>query len=194
MEMGDDADVLSLKRRAGIAATVIVVLHIVLSVIFMLNPKSASHAGIIGLIYNRLLLIGPFFQESRIKTSPHLYVRAYENSRWSSVRDFAMENNSFFHSHPLRYDRLRMNYFERYISHQVGLLNVPRNYKEIKKSRLFRELNQFVLQEYLKRPVDSLSLVYGVNRYFPETGITEFDTTFAYTYNPCEIGLAKQLY
>jgi hypothetical protein len=139
------------------------------------------------------MLIGPFFDESRIKTSPHLYVRYFENQHWTTARDQAKENHLFFHTHPWRYDRIRINYFERYMSHRVGLLGST-GLDAAKEVRVFRELNQFVLQEYIKQPVDSVSLVYGLNRYFPETNTTEFDTTFAYTYNPAEIGPAKQSY
>ena len=172
----------------------IALVHIVLCCIFMLTPKSAIPSGVVGLTYTRLMLIGPFFHESKITTSPHLYVRYYKNNQWSSSKDVATENRLYFHSHPLRYDRIRLNDFERYISHQVGLLSSADDFESVKGLRVFRELNQFVLQEYIKQPIDSLSLVYGVNRYFPATGTTRFDTTFAFTFDPAEIGMAKQLY
>ena len=192
--MERDANFLSLRRRIGIAAAAIALLHVLLSIIFLLSPKAAQHSSMIRLTYNRLLLIGPFFNESRIKTSPHLYVRYYENNQWTPVRDIASENHAFFLSHPWRYDRLRINYFERYITRQVGQLNSRSDVEVVKESRAFRELNQFVLREYIQRPIDSLSLIYGVNQYCPETNSTRFDTTFAYTFKPSEIGLAKELY
>jgi hypothetical protein len=189
-----DVSDLSLRKRIGLAATVVVALHIVLSLVFTLTPNAAQHAGLVGLMYKRLMLIGPFFNESRIKTSPHLYIRTYENGRWSSARDFANENYVFFQSHPWRQDMLRMNYFERYISKKVGQRNKPLELGELNESGSFRELNQFVLREYIPHSIDSISLVYGLNRYFPETNTSGFDTTFVYTYNPAEIGPARKSY
>ena len=160
----------------------------------MLTPKSARHSGLISLIYNRLVLIGPFFNEPRIKTSPHLYIRTYENGQWTAVRDFAAENQTFYRSHPWRFDKLRVNYFERYASNKLSLLNKSSQLEEVRGTGSFRELNQFVVQEYIGRTTDSISLVYGLNRYFPETNTTEFDTTFVYTYNPDDIGPARKSY
>jgi hypothetical protein len=190
--MEKDASVLTLRRRIGIAAIAISLVHVILSITFLLTPTEAQHSGMTRSMYNRLVLIGPFFNEPRIKTSPHLYVRYYENSQWSPVRDIAAENHAIFITHPWRYDRLRMNYFERYITRRVGPLNSRTDVEAVKESRAFRELNQFVLSEYIQRPVDSLSLVYGVSQYYPETNLTRFDTTFAYTFKPSEIGLAKK--
>jgi hypothetical protein len=191
--MERDASVLSLRKRIGIAATAVALLHVILSIIFLLSPKAAQHSGTIGLMYNRLMLIGPFFNEPRIKTSPHLYIRYYENDQWTPVRDVAAENHALFIRHPWRYDRLRINYFERYITRQAEHLKSRHDVGSVKESRAFRELNQFVLREYIQRPVDSVSLVYGVSQYDPETNSTRFDTTFAYTYKPSEIDLAKEL-
>lgn len=145
-------------------------------------------------MYNRLVLIGPFFQESRIKTSPHLYVSYYDNNLWTPPRDYALENFSFYSGHPWRYGKLRMNYYDRYISNKVGQLNETMQLSDVKDSQAFRELHQFVMEEYLKRPVDSIALVYGLNHYVPQTNSTRFDTTFAYTYNPAEIAPAKLVY
>jgi len=192
--MERDANFLSLRRRIGIAAAAIALLHVVLSITFLLSPKEAQQSSMIRLMYNQLLLIGPFFNESRIKTSPQLYVRYYENNQWTPVRDVAAENHAYFLRHPWRYDRLRINYFERYMTRRVGQWNSRSDVESVKESRSFRELNQFVLQEYIQRPIDSLSLVYGVSQYYPETNSIRFDTTFAYTFKPSEIGLAKKIY
>jgi len=142
-------------------------------------------------MYNRLVLIGPFFDEARIKTSPHLYIRYFSNNTWTPSRDYVMENFADYCRSPWRYDKLRITYFERYLSNRVSLLDKPDQFEEVKNSRAFRELNQFVIHEYVGRPMDSIALVYGHNRYFPETNTIRFDTSFAYTYNPEEVAPAK---
>ena len=142
-------------------------------------------------MYNRLVLIGPFFDEARIKTSPHLYIRYFENKAWTPSRDYVMENFADYCRNPWRYHKLRITYFERYLSNRVGLLEIPDQFEEVRTSRVFRELNQFVIHEYIGRPMDSISLVYGHSLYFPETNTSRFDTSFAYTYNPEEVAPAK---
>jgi len=186
-----DASTLSFKRRIGLAAVVIVSLHTLLSLLILFIPKPVANSNSIGLMYNRLMLIGPFFDEARIKTSPHLYVRYFENETWTPPTDYAMDNFAVYCQRPWRYDKLRITYAERYLSNKVGQMNKPRAWDEVMDSRVFRELNQFVVHEYLKRPTDSIRLVYGHSRYFPETHTTRFDTTFTYTYNPNEIAPAK---
>jgi hypothetical protein len=186
-----DAWNLSLKRKIGFAAALIVLLHILLSSFILVIPKTISNSNSIGRMYNRAVLVGPFFDEPRIKTSPHLYVRYFENERWTPPRDYAMENFAIYCQRPWRYDKLRITYAERYLSNKLGQMNKPREWDEVKDSRVFRELNQFLVHEYLERPTDSIRLVYGHSQYFPETHTTRFDTTFTYTYNPNEIAPAK---
>jgi len=103
-----------------------------------------------------------------------------------------MENFMFYIERPWRYDKLHFNDFERYISHQVASQRNSKQFGEIRKSRAFRELNQFLLQEFIQRPVDSVSLVYGFNLYLPEVKTFQFDTIFKYTYNPKDIAPSKR--
>ena len=63
---------------------------------------------------------------------------------------------------------------------------------DIEKSKLFRELNQFLLSERIQKPVDSVCLTYGVNVYLPETATVRFDTIFSFTYNPNTIAASKK--
>jgi hypothetical protein len=186
-----DASNLSFKRKIGLAAFVIVLLHVLLSVFILFTPKSVANSNSIGRTYNRLMLVGPFFDEARIKTSPHLYVLYFENETWTPPKDYAMDNFAIYCRRPWRYDKLRITYVERYLSNKVGQTRKTYDFDEVKDSRVFRELNQFVVHEYLERPTDSITLVYGHSRYFPETHTTRFDTTFTYTYNPNEIAPAK---
>lgn len=97
-----------------------------------------------------------------------------------------------YRQHPWRYNKLHFNDFERYISDRVGNEYKSKKGIDIKKSRRFRELNQFVLQELIQKPVDSVSLVYGFNLYLPESITVQFDTTFSLMYNPNYIAPAKK--
>jgi len=173
---------------------VIVLLHILLSLFIVLAPKRFVDSNRLSSLYSRLILLGPFFVESRIKSSPHLYVRYNVNSAWSPFTDYAIENFRFYYEHPWRYDKLHFNDFERYISYQVGKQSKSKQFEQIKNSRVFRELNQLVLQELIRKPVDSVTLVYGFNLYLPESKTFRFDTIFKYTYNPKAIAPSKEYY
>jgi hypothetical protein len=188
----DTASSASFKRRIGIAAFVIVLLHILFSLFVAVLPMQHVSSNAVTSLYNRLILLGPFFHESRIKASPHVYVRYKVNDAWTQARDYGKENFTYYCEHPWRYDKLHFNDFERYISHQIGKQSHSKPFNEISKSRVFRELNQFLLQEPIQEPVDSVTVMYGFNLYLPEAKTFTFDTIFTYTYNPKDIAPAKK--
>jgi len=94
--------------------------------------------------------------------------------------------------HPWRYDKLHNNDFEQYITRQIASSRKVRPLEEVKGSKSFRELNQFILSQYVEEPADSLSLLYGLNVYLPATNSFRFDTIFAFKYNPLTVAAAKK--
>jgi len=182
----------SLKSRIGAAAIVVVILHIAFSVVVLRSSRKQNSSGLRSL-YSHLILLGPFFQESRITSSPHLYISYKVNDSWSPVADPGIANFTFYREHPWRYDKLHYSDFERYIALQVGQKARSKEFQDVQHSRPFRELNHFILREVIREPVDSVSIVYGLNFYSPETKAMRFDTVFNYTYNPNVIGPAKNL-
>lgn len=182
----------SFKKKIGFTAVAIVLLHIVLTFFLLFAPKKIVHSNPLSSLYSQLFLLGPFFGESRIKTSSHLYVRYKVNNEWSPPRDYGMENFKFYRQHPWRYDKLHLSDFEKYVTDHITQQKRYQPAADIEKSKLFLELNQFLLSERIQKPVDSVCLTYGANVYLPETATVRFDTIFSLTYNPNTIAASKK--
>ena len=185
-------DFASFKKKVGIGALILVVLHILLAVSTILSPKQSLKLNVVASIYNQLILLGPFFQESRIKASPRLYVSYNKKGVWSSYRNYGEENFLSYQGNMWNYYRLHLSDYERYISNQIGSQKNTNDFEHVKNSRAFRELNQYVIREILEEPVDSVRLLYGVNSYLPESKISRFDTIFSYRYNLNQIAASKR--
>ena len=102
-----------------------------------------------------------------------------------------MENFRKYQRTPWRYDLLRKNDFEEYAIYQIQSLK-KKDIETVKRSRAFRELNQFILGQHDDTNVDSVSLRHFVKVYLPHSGTFRYDTIFIYTYSPHEIGPAKR--
>ena len=137
------------------------------------------------------MVVGPFFYESRIKSSSHLDIKFYTDGRWSSVKEARIENFGKYKRMPWRYDLLKRNDFEEYAAYQIQSLK-KKDFEAVKRSKPFRELNQFILGQHGSSNVDSVSLRHFIKVYLPESNSFRYDTIFAYTYSPHEIGPAKR--
>jgi hypothetical protein len=73
----------------------------------------------------------------------------------------------------------------------VGKISEKKTFEQVKRNSSFRELNDFLLKEYVKVPIDSLSLTYGLNEYVPKIKSYTLDTVFSYTYNPNTLDEAR---
>lgn len=184
-------DLASFKKKVGIGALIILLVHVLLAVSTLLSPRQRVKSNVVAVFYNQLILLGPFFQESRIKSSARLYVSYNKQGEWSSLRNYGSENFSIYKPNILNYYRLHLSDFERYISHEVGTQKMG-GFEEVKERRVFRELNQYVTRELIREPVDSVRLLYGVNVYLPESNSSRFDTIFFYRYNPNQVAGAKK--
>jgi hypothetical protein len=137
------------------------------------------------------MVVGPFFYESQIKSSSHLDIKFYANGRWSPGKEVRMEDFEKYKRMPWRYDLLKRNDFEEYGAYQVRSLK-KKDFEVVKRSKAFRELNQFILKQQGDSGVDSVSLRHFIKVYLPESDSFRYDTIFAYTYSPNEIGAAKR--
>ena len=181
----------SFKKRAGIAAFVIIGIHIALCCFAMLAPKSIVHSTRLTSLYDRLIILGPFFQEARISSTPRVFVSYKTNNEWSKPVDHSIEDFNYYRAHPWRYDKLHTGDFVRSTSSRVSKFQKQAS-AEIKKSRAFRELNEFILQEYIKQPVDSINVLYAFNVYLADVNAYRLDTVFQYTYRPSDVAAAKR--
>jgi hypothetical protein len=182
----------SLRSRIAIIALAGVCLHVVLCLYVVFIPAESLRKNRLISIYRQLFVLGPFFSESRIKSSHHLSVRYKSKEGWSEPREFVNENFVYFSRLPFRLDKLPFNDYEKRLSYIVGNEAQRSSFDIVKKSQAFRELNEFILQEYIIIPVDSMQLIYGWQQYDPRVEKFRLDTVFHYTYNTRTIGKAKK--
>jgi hypothetical protein len=181
----------SFKKNLGIAACVLILMHILICILVIVLPEKVVYSNFLTSTYRNLMVVGPFFYESNIKSSSHLAIKFYSNGSWSSVKEERAENFRKYQRMPWRYDLLRKNDFEEYAAYQIRSLK-KKDVEAVKRSRAFRELNQFILARHGNSKVDSVSLRHFIKVYLPESSSFRYDTIFAYTYSPHEIGPAKR--
>jgi hypothetical protein len=182
---------LSFKKKLGIATCVLILTHILICILVIVLPAKIIYSNFLTSTYRNLMVVGPFFYESNIKSSSHLAIKFYSNGRWSEVKEARLENFRKYRRMPWRYDLLRENDFEEYAAYQIRSLK-KEDIEAVKSSRVFRELNQFILGQHSDSDVDSVSLRHFIKVYLPESSSFRYDTIFAYTYSPHEIGPAKR--
>lgn len=178
--------------RIGIIALTIVVLHVVLAFYVVFVPEKRLVRHKIVSIYQKLFVLGPFFSESRIKSSHYLSVRYKQHGKWSSPREYGKEQFLLYSRMPWRIDRILYNDYEKRLAFKVGELTSKPSFENIKNNPSFRELNEFYMTEYIQTPVDSVHMVYGLHLYIPKTKTYMLDTIFNYTYNPKTVGKSKK--
>jgi hypothetical protein len=178
----------TLRRRVGIVAILIIAVHSMLCFYVIFVPDEYLSRNRFITVYRQLFVLGPFFSEARIKSSHYFSVRHKREGKWSAPREFVNENFLAFAKRPLRFDILPYNDYEKRLSYTVGELVKSKNFGEVKTSTAFRELNAFILKEYIKVHVDSLTLLYGLETYNPQSNGFKLDTVFYYTYNPSTVG------
>ncbi len=141
--------------------------------------------------YKKLIVLGPFFSDSRITTSPHLYVSCPSSSgEWLPFRNVGLENFRDFQTYPWRYDQLKLSDYERYVSRKA--------YKEIKALKYIdgsegiatTELIQYVIRLQPSQ-TDSIKIIYIWNTWQPESQSTKTDTAFAVIYKPKKGGASQ---
>lgn len=181
-----------LQFRIGLIALTVVTLHVTLGLYVVFTPDHSLIRAKVVKIYKQLIVLGPFFTESRIKSSHSLSIRYKRNNNWSPPREFGKEHFLFYCRNPWRCDKLPYSEYEKRLSDRVGKLAKAKTFERVKNNSSFRELNGFMLQEFIKAPVDSISMVYALNHYNPKKGSYKLDTIFIYTYNPTTIGKAKK--
>jgi len=135
-------------------------------------------------------MVGPFFYESRIKSFSILSTSLYSKGLWSQVGEDRTKNTSDYQRSPWRYDLLRKNDFEEYCANQIALFK-NKDFGSVKRSRAFRELNQFIISEHTNDAVDSVSITYITKIYSTKNSSLRFDTVFVYIYNPHEVAAGK---
>ncbi len=141
--------------------------------------------------YKKLIVLGPFFSDSRIITSPHLYVSYPSSSgEWSPFRDVGQENFAYFQKHPWRYDHLKWSDYERYASRKAYKEIKPLKYIDGSEGVASAELVQYVKRLQSLQP-DSTRLIYIWNTWHSESQSIKTDTAFTVIYKPKKGGASQ---
>jgi hypothetical protein len=180
------------QLRIGLIALAIITLHIAVSLYILVVPFRLQPKHKLVSIYRQLIVLGPFFTESRIKHSHFLSFRYKQNNDWSVTREFTKEQFSGYFKRPWQIDKLTYINYERQLGFAIGAVAANQPFEKVKNNTSFRELNAFLVQEIIKTPVDSIQIVYGLDQFIPGTKSYSLDTVFVYTYNPNLIGKAKK--
>ena len=178
--------------RIGLIALLIISLHIVLCLYLLFAPaKFRSQNGLVS-VFRQLVLLGPFFTESRIKSTRYLSIRYKQDGAWSSFRNLSQEHFEAYRARPWRWDKLAYIGYETDLALTLGRVAKGRPLDAIKNSSSFQELNGFLIQEFIPEQVDSVQVIgHGVT-YVPTSQTFLSDTTFVFTYNPQAIGEGKK--
>ncbi|MBL0743659.1 hypothetical protein [Chryseolinea lacunae] len=179
------------KRSLGLVVLLLLGVHVLLSAIAFWGPPSLVYSNPITSRYRQLVVIGPFFRTSAIQTSAHLAVRFKTAGTWSAFKDYSGEALLEYNRHPWRYDKLKLMDYEHYLLRSIGKINNRQLTPAAAASRVFQELNQLVLQEYIQQPIDSIELVNTQATYQPETNTHLRDTIFMHRYNPNAVARPK---
>ena len=178
--------------RIGLIALVIISLQIVFCSYLLFSPKQFRVKNGIVTVYRQLVLLGPFFAESRIKSTRYLSIRYKQRNAWSSIRNLSQEHFAAYHASPWRWDQLAHIGYETDLAYTMGTVAKGRPFEAIKSNSTFQELNGFLIQEFIPMPVDSVQVIGHGITYVPTSQTFLPDTTFVFTYNPHAIGEGKE--
>ena len=180
----------SYKNQLGVVACLVILLHFLVCISVIILPNKIVYSNRITSTYRSLFVVGPFFYESRIKSFSILSISLYSKGLWSQVGEDRIKNFSDYQRSPWRYDLLRKNDFEEYCAYQIASFK-NKDFEPVKRSKAFRELNQFIIGEYTNDAVDSVSITYITKVYSMENSSFRYDTAFIYIYNPNEVAAGK---
>src|SRR4051812_2920795 len=96
----------------GTLIGLLLLLHIAIALLVVVWPEISKSHRVLS-FYRRFVVLGPFFQESRIVSAPHLLISQYGNGAWSADTDFACERVARGAG---KYESLRQQSFENFLA------------------------------------------------------------------------------
>ena len=180
------------RYRIGLIALTIILLHVVLSLYFFVAPAQFRVRHKIVNVYRQLVLLGPFFTESRIHSTHYLSFRYKRENNWSTFRNLGREQFVSYQENPWRWDKLSQIGYQRHLAYTIGELATRQSFEAIKRNSAFRELNGFLHAGFIPVAADSIQIVGSMESYIPKSRAYRQDTVFMFTYNPSSIGDVKK--
>ena len=180
-----------LKYRKVIAtiALVCIVVHLLFCCFFTFvsNPKLTRTK--VGIFYQNLVLLGPFFSEDRIQSSSHLYSRHKDKQgRWSAFKDNSEEYFNAYNHRPWQCSNLVLRDYSRYVLRDVSRDLKSTDIRSIKKTSSFKKLHRMLVHEGAQTgEVDSIQVMGILRWYIPTRNAVRMDTLFTIDYKPAEV-------
>jgi hypothetical protein len=135
----------------GTLACLLLLLHIALALLVIVWPEISKSNRVLS-FYRRFVVLGPFFQESRIVSAPHLLISQYANGVWSAGTDFACERVA---GGAGKYESLRYQSFENFLAARAASAKQGDGRQHAE-----RELENYFKSRLGFSKADSLSLTY----------------------------------
>jgi hypothetical protein len=143
------------RKFAALSGTVICLMlfvHVVLGLIISIAPEASKGRPLLK-FYRRFVVLGPFFQEPRIVTAPHVWVSFHEHGVWS---DGVELNGRAVNETPTKYAAAQYRTFENYL----GELAARAKQRGSGRKRAIKELEDYFNARTSGRTADSLNIIY----------------------------------
>lgn len=171
------------KRIATILVSLLMV-HVFLCIYFTVTPRNyILHRSIVGSVYHRVFLIGPFFTEERIASSTRLYMRyKVRGGAWSKSADYTDGVHRAGASMLFAFNDSRHDDLLRYFAKAYR----PNKTNPSKSDRQLCVLCQYSINELLPQgeAIDSLNFVFIHNTFVQRDIPGKPDTLWNVTLNP----------
>lgn len=143
------------RTLVGLVACVLLLVHVLLGVLIVVRPEASEGSRLLT-FYRRLIVLGPFFQEARIVSSPHLLVRYQKHGTWSDPIDPGCVEVALTGG---EYRALKNRSFEEFLGSRV-----IRDRRASRNRRALRELEHYLRWRAGERQADSLEVAFIFRR------------------------------
>lgn len=164
---------------------VLLAVHVLLCVYFTVTPrKYVLHASVLGALYHRVFLIGPFFTQERITSSTHVYMRyKVKGGHWSQLSCYTEVVHRDGSAVLRQYNNLKHDDLLRYFAKAYR----PGKIASDKTNSQLCVLSNYTTKELIsqQQAIDSINLLY-IHRTFlrGDTADNKSDTLWNVTFNP----------
>lgn len=157
--------------------SVVIAIHILVSSLYIFYSIDFLPDRVVS-VYQKFIVLGPFFADDQITKSPHLYIsHSTPTGCWLPFRDVSHENLQAFKKDPWRYNQLKLTYYHRYISREAYEAIHVLKYIDGSEGWASSELIRFGKQ--IQQPEsDSIRFLLLWNEWMPLDEEVKIDTAF----------------
>lgn len=173
----------SFRKRIATIAGILLAVHVLLCIYFAITPrKSILHGSVLGSLYHRVFLIGPFFTEDRIISSTQVYMRyKVKDGAWSQLFSYTNRVHGDSSSVLHQYSNLKHDDLLRYFAKAYR----PQKTTRDKSNAQLCILSRYSINELLpQQAIDSINLLYIHHTFLRNNTVGNADTVWNATFNP----------